>query len=104
MKTLLIRLGDAIHWYPKGISSEEKVLIFKIDCLVLVYACLSFFAKYLDITALSKRIYLPFPGLNLLIHADIYLTAANAYVSGMQEDLDLYGNRLNYVNAACELP
>jgi hypothetical protein len=34
----------------------------------------------------------------------LYGTAANAYVSGMQEDLDLYGNRLNYVNAACRLP
>lgn len=28
---------------------------------------------------------------------------ANAYVSGMKEDLDLGGDRLNYINAACNL-
>lgn len=54
MKSFLIRMGDAVHWYPKGITTEEKVLIFKIDLLVLVYACLAFFTKYLDISALSK--------------------------------------------------
>lgn len=27
---------------------------------------------------------------------------ANAYVSGMKEDLHLTGNRLNYINAACK--
>jgi ACS family pantothenate transporter-like MFS transporter len=54
MKSFLIRIGDAVHWYPKGITTEEKVLIFKIDLLVLVYACLAFFTKYLDISALSK--------------------------------------------------
>jgi hypothetical protein len=54
MKNFLIRIGDAVHWYPKGITTEEKVLIFKIDLLVLVYACLAFFTKYLDISALSK--------------------------------------------------
>jgi ACS family pantothenate transporter-like MFS transporter len=105
MKALLIRFGDAIHWYPKGITHEEKVLIFKIDSLVLVYACLSFFAKYLDITALSKRIFLPLlsvPTYQYML--TLYGTAANAYVSGMQEDLDLYGNRLNYVNAVCRPP
>lgn len=54
MKSFFIRIGDAVHWYPKGITTEEKILIFKIDLLVLVYACLAFFTKYLDISALSK--------------------------------------------------
>lgn len=29
---------------------------------------------------------------------------ANAYVSGMEEDLDLYGNRLNYITVAWKMP
>ncbi|CAK7231195.1 hypothetical protein SCUCBS95973_007829 [Sporothrix curviconia] len=77
MPSLLQRLEKATGWYPKGISKEERVLVRKLDALVLSYACLSFFAKYLDVSALT-----------------------NAYVSGMKEDLDLYGNRLNHINAA----
>ncbi|KAJ5901481.1 hypothetical protein N7495_002009 [Penicillium taxi] len=58
----------------------ERKLVNKLDWLILPYACLSFFVKYLDVSALT-----------------------NAYVSGMKQDLDLYGNRLNYINAAYEV-
>ncbi|KAK9472046.1 major facilitator superfamily domain-containing protein [Dipodascopsis tothii] len=74
------RLSEVVGWYPKGMSHEERVLVHKIDLLVLVFACLTFFTKFLDVTALT-----------------------NAYVSGMKEDLDISGNRLNYVNAVYEV-
>lgn len=54
MVNFFSRLGDVVRWYPTGATREEKKLIFKIDLLVLVYACLAFFTKYLDVTALSK--------------------------------------------------
>ncbi|CZR57813.1 uncharacterized protein PAC_07702 [Phialocephala subalpina] len=74
------RLAEVIRWYPKGMPSAERHLVHKIDLLVLSYACLSFFTKYLDVSALT-----------------------NAYVSGMKEDLNLYGNRLNYITAVYEV-
>lgn len=67
-------------WYPATMSMEERNLVRKIDALVLGYCCLAFFTKYLDVSALT-----------------------NAYVSGMKEDLNLDGNRLNYINAGMKL-
>ncbi|KAK9447737.1 major facilitator superfamily domain-containing protein [Limtongia smithiae] len=67
-------------WYPAEMSMEERNLVRKIDTLVLGYCCLAFFTKYLDVSALS-----------------------NAYVSGMETDLDLTGNRLNYINAVYQV-
>ncbi|KAJ5408300.1 hypothetical protein N7509_002183 [Penicillium cosmopolitanum] len=80
MTGFISKLENAARWLPAGMSSEERSLVHKLDLLILPYACLSFFVKYLDISALT-----------------------NAYVSGMKEDLDLYGNRLNYINAAYEV-
>ncbi|CAG9982734.1 unnamed protein product [Clonostachys byssicola] len=74
------RFAEIIKWYPKGMPLEERRLVQKIDLLVLVYACLAFFTKYLDVSALN-----------------------NAYVSGMKEDLHLTGDQLNYINAAYEV-
>ncbi|GME40268.1 putative mfs general substrate transporter protein [Neofusicoccum parvum] len=55
-------------WYPSGTTSAEKKLLHKIDFFILSYACLGYFAKWLDQANLS-----------------------NAYVSGMKEDLRMYG-------------
>ncbi|KAF4301793.1 putative major facilitator superfamily transporter protein [Botryosphaeria dothidea] len=60
------------HWHEPGTSKEEKWLIRKLDIFILTYSCLCFFIKYLDQTNIS-----------------------NAYVSGMKEELGLYGNELN---------
>lgn len=79
-------------------SAEERHLVFKLDCLILIYACLSFFTKYLDVSALSMYISKLWLEYRLMPH-----TLANAYVSGMKEDLHLTGNRLNYINAACKI-
>ncbi|KAL4948803.1 major facilitator superfamily domain-containing protein [Aspergillus filifer] len=74
------RLAEVLRRFPKGMSKEERQLVRKLDLLVLPYACLSFFVRYLDVSALT-----------------------NAYVSGMKEDLNLAGDRLNYINAAYEV-
>ncbi|KAM0748848.1 MFS general substrate transporter [Meredithblackwellia eburnea MCA 4105] len=58
-------------WHAKGVSSFDKKLIFKLDCTILVYGCLSFWIKYLDQVNIN-----------------------NAYVTGMKEDLHMFGNQL----------
>ncbi|KAK9385232.1 major facilitator superfamily domain-containing protein [Lipomyces mesembrius] len=68
--------AEWIGWFPKHMPREERVLVNKLDFLILVFACLSTWANNLDVNA-------------------IY----NAYVSGMSDDLNLYGNRLSYLNA-----
>jgi len=54
-------------------SKEEKALVRRLDCFLLFFGCISQVIKYLDQQNIN-----------------------NAYVSGMQEDLGLYGNQLNY--------
>ncbi|CCH45851.1 putative transporter SEO1 [Wickerhamomyces ciferrii] len=68
-------LRSMFVWYPANYSIEERKLLFKLDLIILVYGCTSFFAKFLDQTNIT-----------------------NAYVSGMKEDLSLYGNELNWLN------
>ncbi|KAH8924695.1 putative pantothenate transporter [Atractiella rhizophila] len=66
---------EIFDWYPKRLPEEERKLLFKLDLSLLIYGCLSFFVKFLDQTNIT-----------------------NAYVSGMREDLKLFGNELNYLN------
>ncbi|EXF86431.1 pantothenate transporter liz1 [Colletotrichum fioriniae PJ7] len=54
-------------------SHEERVLLRKLDWSILTIGCLGFFMKYLDQGNL-----------------------ANAYVSGMQEDLQMFANEYTY--------
>ena len=58
-------------------SPEERKLLRKLDWSILTIGCLGFFMKYLDQGNL-----------------------ANAYVSGMQEDLGMYGNEYTYAQTA----
>lgn len=53
MTGFVARLEEATRWFPAGMSREERSLVRKLDLLVLPYACLSFFVKYLDVSALS---------------------------------------------------
>ncbi|OJD40825.1 major facilitator superfamily transporter [Diplodia corticola] len=69
-----IRFMTWIHWYSKAMPSLEKRLVLKLDLMILIFGCLSFFTKYLDQQSIT-----------------------NAYVSGMKEDLHLHGNQLNYI-------
>jgi hypothetical protein len=54
MPRFFSRLGEVVRWYPADMSREERTLLSKIDGLVLCYACLAFFTKYLDVSALSE--------------------------------------------------
>lgn len=72
---LIQTLRSMFVWYPAAYSIEERKLLFKLDLSILVYGCTSFFVKFLDQTNIK-----------------------NAYVSGMKEDLSLYGNQLNWLN------
>ncbi|KAJ5239122.1 Major facilitator superfamily domain general substrate transporter [Penicillium chermesinum] len=71
--------GDAGSTHER--SADEKALVRRLDMFLLTFGCLSQVIKYLDQQNIN-----------------------NAYVSGMQEDLKLYGNELNlfttYFNVA----
>ncbi|EPE02585.1 mfs transporter [Ophiostoma piceae UAMH 11346] len=58
-------------WYADTDSPEERRLIAKMDLLIMSFAVLAYWAKYIDQGNLT-----------------------NAYVSGMKEDLGFYGNQL----------
>ncbi|TFK48144.1 MFS general substrate transporter [Heliocybe sulcata] len=64
-------------WDTWDKSPEERRFLNKLDACLLSYAALSYFSKYLDQQNIT-----------------------NAYVSGMQEDLKLHGNQLNYITTA----
>ncbi|PLB54035.1 pantothenate transporter [Aspergillus steynii IBT 23096] len=61
-------------WDTFDKSPEERRLLFKLDTAILTFASLGYFIKYLD-----------------------QININNAFVSGMKEDLSLYGNELNYM-------
>lgn len=65
----------AVLWDSFDKSPEERKFIAKVDWWILSYCCVAYFVKYLDQTNIN-----------------------NAYVSGMEEDLDMHGNQLNYLN------
>ncbi|KAJ5714591.1 uncharacterized protein N7483_011772 [Penicillium malachiteum] len=61
-------------WDTFDKTPEERRLIFKFDSAILTFASLGYFIKYLDQVNIS-----------------------NAFVSGMKEDLDMYGDQLSYM-------
>lgn len=61
-------------WDTLDKSPEERKFLFKLDAAILTFASLGYFIKYLDQANVN-----------------------NAFVSGMKEDLNLYGNQLNYM-------
>jgi MFS transporter, ACS family, pantothenate transporter len=61
-------------WDTLDKSPEERKFLFKLDAVLLTFASLGYFIKYLD-----------------------QVNVSNAFVSGMKEDLNLYGNQLNYM-------
>jgi ACS family pantothenate transporter-like MFS transporter len=64
-------------WDTWGKSPEERRLVRKIDCTLVVFGFLGTFSKFIDRANLQT-----------------------AFVSGMKEELSLYGNELNYANTA----
>ncbi|KAH8809270.1 major facilitator superfamily domain-containing protein [Xylogone sp. PMI_703] len=61
-------------WDSLDKSPEERRLLFKLDCVLLTLSCFGYFVKYLD-----------------------QININNAFVSGMKEDLNMFGNQLNYM-------
>ncbi|UKZ72320.1 uncharacterized protein TrAtP1_013263 [Trichoderma atroviride] len=61
-------------WDTLDKSPEERRFLFKLDAVLLSFASLGYFIKYLDQVNIN-----------------------NAFVSGMKEDLGLFGNQLNYM-------
>ncbi|OJJ00720.1 hypothetical protein ASPVEDRAFT_885207 [Aspergillus versicolor CBS 583.65] len=66
-----------ILWDSWDKPVEERKLILKMDLTLMTFGCLGTFIKYLDKSNLQ-----------------------NAFVSGMKEELSLYGNEMNYANTA----
>lgn len=63
------------QYFSPDDTPEERRLILKLDGTIMVFVFLAYWAKILDSSSTST-----------------------AYVSGMKEDLGLYGNQLNYLN------
>ncbi|RYO67490.1 hypothetical protein AA0113_g4634 [Alternaria arborescens] len=61
-------------WDTLDKPKEERWFMFKLDAALLTFASLGYFIKYLDQSNINS-----------------------AFVSGMKEDLGLYGNQLNYM-------
>ncbi|KAJ5291876.1 hypothetical protein N7478_001127 [Penicillium angulare] len=64
-------------WDAWDKPEEERRLLLKMDLTILTFGCLSTFIKYLDKSNLQ-----------------------NAFVSGMKEEMGLYGNEMNYATTA----
>lgn len=45
---------DVFDWYPAHYSQKETKLLRKLDINILIFACLSFFCKYLDQTNITN--------------------------------------------------
>ncbi|PBK61934.1 MFS general substrate transporter [Armillaria solidipes] len=72
-RVALSRTQKWYHWYNQDDTPEERRLVLKLDLLILIPTFLGYWIKVLDASAVST-----------------------AYVSGMKEDLSMYGNELTY--------
>lgn len=73
-------------------SPEEHRLVRRLDSFYLIWACFYYFVMYLD-----SSMWTGFPTIHYLANNDPLANISNAYVSGMKEDLNMYGNQLNYL-------
>ncbi|KAF4126628.1 MFS transporter, ACS family, pantothenate transporter [Geosmithia morbida] len=76
VKRPLWRRVAGVFWDSVDGDPRDKRYIQKLDGFLFSYICLGYFIKYLDQTNIS-----------------------NAFVSGMKEDLGLYGNERNWLNS-----
>ncbi|KAH7093496.1 putative pantothenate transporter liz1 [Paraphoma chrysanthemicola] len=61
-------------WDSADVSKEERKFLFKLDATLLTFGTLGMLIKWIDTSNIT-----------------------NAFVSGMKEDLSLYGNQYNYI-------
>jgi len=64
-------------WDSTNVSKEERKFLFKLDATLLTFGTLGMLIKWIDTSNIT-----------------------NAFVSGMKEDLNLYGNQYNYIVVA----
>jgi MFS transporter, ACS family, pantothenate transporter len=81
---------DKWMWYERGTSKEEKTLLRKLDFIILVFGCLTFFTKVRISLARRKQ-----TEADSIKFFDLQ-GFQNAYVSGMKEDTGMKGNDLQY--------
>ncbi|EAL20823.1 hypothetical protein CNBE1850 [Cryptococcus deneoformans B-3501A] len=67
---------ETIFWGKPPADPKERKLLLKLDLVILTYVCLSYFCNYLDRANL-----------------------ANAYTTGMREDVGFKGNDYTYANS-----
>ncbi|ORY76518.1 major facilitator superfamily domain-containing protein [Leucosporidium creatinivorum] len=61
-------------WHDPKTSDRDRRILFKLDCTILVFGCLSYWVKYLDSANLT-----------------------NAYVTGLREDLNIKSNEYTWM-------
>lgn len=61
-------------WDSTSVSKDERRFLFKLDATLLTFGTLGMLIKWIDTSNIT-----------------------NAFVSGMKEDLGLYGNEYNYI-------
>ncbi|AEO71834.1 uncharacterized protein THITE_2148444 [Thermothielavioides terrestris NRRL 8126] len=66
-----VRTWKGYVWDTWELPPDQRMLLFKVDAFVLTFASIGYFLKYLDQTNVN-----------------------NAFLSGMKEDLAMYGNEL----------
>lgn len=77
-------------WDTFDKSPEERRFLFKLDAALMTLASLGYFIKYLD------QVYMASPSSAVLVLTG-KVNVNNAFVSGMKEDMNLFGNELNYM-------
>ncbi|CAG8394380.1 unnamed protein product [Penicillium salamii] len=73
--TLLGKIREIV-WGNPAPTKQERKLVVKIDCVIMPFICLMYWVNHLDRSNLT-----------------------NAYVSGLKEDLGMYGTELNQINS-----
>lgn len=48
------RFLSNVGWYPEDMPAIEKSLVLRLDLMILIFGCLSFFTKYLDQAAITN--------------------------------------------------
>lgn len=85
------------HWFSKYDTPAERRLLLKLDLLIIPYAFVAYWIKFVDQANISKwhgtHYEHPLPV------ADGSLLTDNAYVSGMKEDLQFEENQLVNIQA-----
>jgi hypothetical protein len=76
-----------IKWFADDDTKEERQLILKLDLLIVPYAFLAYWTKYIDQSNISRSSMSP-------TRTRLILLSDNAYVSGLSDDLNLRGNAL----------